>query len=252
MEPMDNLKEINEWQIETPTGWSDFDGIKKLIKNQYIEFNLSNGVKNFGCSLNHRIKMLNGKFLYANEICIGDILFGNIIIEDKKIIEEKIDLYDLIDVKKNNEFYSEGIISHNCALVKGMEDIWTSAYPSLSQGGDCIILSTPRGVDNWFYDMYQKAENKDYGYGEEPFNPIRLMWWENLERIQPPFTPLEDDPTAIGGKSNSWSRATFGSLTKKKIAQEYCVSSDAIITLRDKETGIVFDTSMEEFYKKLS
>ena len=35
------------------------------------------------------------------------------------------------------------------------------------------------------------------------------------------------------------------------IVSHNCVFGDTKITIRDKETGIVFDSSMEDFYKKL-
>ena len=33
---MYNIKNINEWEILTPSGWSDFKAIKKIQKNCYI------------------------------------------------------------------------------------------------------------------------------------------------------------------------------------------------------------------------
>lgn len=114
------------------------------------------------------------------------------------------------------------LVIDEAALISNIKEVWTTIFPTLSQGGDCIILSTPRGTENWFYKMFDKAEQKKYEVGEQPFNPIRLMWWENLERIRPPHTPLIDDPTVIGGKINSWARAQFSNMTPKEIAQEYC------------------------------
>lgn len=141
------------------------------------------------------------------------------------------------------------LIIDEAALIKRAEDMWTTIYPTLSQGGDCIILSTPRGEKNWFAEKYKKAELKEYVDGEIPFNAIKLMWWENLDRINPPYTPLEEDLTVPGGKSNSWSRATFANMKKKEIAQEYCVSEDTIITLKNKQTGKVFNTTFKEFWE---
>jgi hypothetical protein len=137
------------------------------------------------------------------------------------------------------------LVIDEAALIPNIKQVWTSIYPTLSQGGDCIVLSTPRGQENWFYDTYDKAERKDFELGEEPFNPIKFMWWENLERISPPWSPLEDDPTAVGGKTNTWARATFANMDVKEIAQEYCVSGSSIITLKDI-SGNIFDISIDK------
>lgn len=140
------------------------------------------------------------------------------------------------------------LIIDEAALIRNMDDIWTSIYPTLSQGGDCIALSTPRGNNkkNWFYNQYSRAESKDYMEGEIPFNPIKLMWWENLDRISPPETPLELDSNVVGGKSNSWSRATFANIDTKKIAQEYCTSGFTKVTIRDPKTNDIKTISIYE------
>lgn len=117
------------------------------------------------------------------------------------------------------------LVIDEAALIANIKEVWTSIYPTLSQGGDCIILSTPRGTENWFYEMYEKARKGDYEPGEEAFVPMRFMWWENLERIgpyNPEETELVDDPSVIGGKTNSWARKTFSQYSPKEIAQEYC------------------------------
>lgn len=142
------------------------------------------------------------------------------------------------------------LVIDEAALIKNIDDIWTSIYPTLSQGGDCIILSTPRGIDNWFYQMYRKAETNDYQEGELRFNPIRLMWWENLERVLPPYKPIEKDDNVVGGYTNDWAKATFANLSKKKIAQEYCISGESMIDIID-ENGDISNISIEKLYEKL-
>lgn len=125
------------------------------------------------------------------------------------------------------------LVVDEAALIPNMTDIWTSVYPTLSQGGNAIVLSTPRGSSNWFYDTYRKAEDKDYKEGEIAFNPIRLMWWENTERMD---TPLEADDTVPGGYVNHWARGTFAALSIKQIAQEYsCVTKDCYVSVKDRE-----------------
>ncbi len=57
--------------------------------------------------------------------------------------------------------------------------IWTAAMPTLSTGGDCIVLSTPRGVGNTFHRLWSEAEQ-----GNNRFNTIKLPWHLHPQRDQ--------------------------------------------------------------------
>lgn len=75
------------------------------------------------------------------------------------------------------------LIIDEAALIEEAEDLWTSAQPTLSTGGNAIILSTPRGVGNWFHKMWQGAEENSNGkVGTNGFHPIRLPWNLHPER----------------------------------------------------------------------
>ena len=47
----------------------------------------------------------------------------------------------------------------------------------LTTGGQCIALSTPNGVGNWFHRTWVDAEE-----GRGMFNPIKLHWTVHPER----------------------------------------------------------------------
>lgn len=75
------------------------------------------------------------------------------------------------------------LIIDEAALIEEAEELWTSAQPTLSTGGRAIILSTPRGIGNWFHRMWQGAEeNNDGKVGKNGFHPIRLPWDLHPER----------------------------------------------------------------------
>ena len=63
------------------------------------------------------------------------------------------------------------LVIDEAAHVEGLEELWTALYPTLSTGGDCIALSSPNGVGNWFYNAYINAES-----GENDFYPTVLPW----------------------------------------------------------------------------
>lgn len=77
------------------------------------------------------------------------------------------------------------LIIDEAGLIDGAEDLWTSAQPTLSTGGDAIILSTPRGVGNWFHKMWVGAEEGGdpiKRVGKNGFHPIKLPWYLHPER----------------------------------------------------------------------
>lgn len=79
------------------------------------------------------------------------------------------------------------LIIDEAGLIEEAEELWTSAQPTLSTGGNAIILSTPRGVGNWFHKMWIGAEEggtPEKKIGKNGFHPIKLPWYLHPERDQ--------------------------------------------------------------------
>jgi hypothetical protein len=119
------------------------------------------------------------------------------------------------------------LIVDEAALIDDAEDLWSSAQPTLSTGGNAIILSTPRGIGNWFHRMWQGAEESNDGkVGKNGFHPITLPWYLHPER--------DSTWRAIEGERQG---------NPKKAAQEYDCNF-----LSSGETLV--DLAIVEFYKK--
>lgn len=71
------------------------------------------------------------------------------------------------------------LIIDEAAYVRWMEDIWQAAFPTLSTGGQAIVLSTPNGMGNFYYKLWHEAVE-----GKNLFKPIRLHWWYHPSRTQ--------------------------------------------------------------------
>lgn len=71
------------------------------------------------------------------------------------------------------------LIVDEAAHIRNFEEIWTGIYPTLSEGGRAILLTTPKGVGGQFYKLWTEAEA-----GANPFNPIKLMWHVHPEHDQ--------------------------------------------------------------------
>jgi hypothetical protein len=70
-------------------------------------------------------------------------------------------------------FSASFIIFDECAFIPDIEELWTSAQPTLStvNKGKAIILSTPGGVGNFFHKTWVDAEKKKNG-----FYMVKLPW----------------------------------------------------------------------------
>ena len=108
------------------------------------------------------------------------------------------------------------LIVDEAAFVRNFDTLWTGLYPTLSTGGEAIVLSTPNGVGGQYYDLWVYAEK-----GENVFNPIKLPWDVHPDR---------DD---------AWFEAETKNMSQKQIAQEllcdFAASGETFLRVEDIE-----------------
>lgn len=71
------------------------------------------------------------------------------------------------------------LVLDEAAFIDKIDEIWTAAQQTLTTGGQCIALSTPNGVGNWFHKTWVDAEE-----GTGLFNFIKLHWTVHPDRDQ--------------------------------------------------------------------
>ena len=71
------------------------------------------------------------------------------------------------------------LVMDEAAFIDKIDTIWTAAQSTLSTGGQCIALSTPNGVGNWFHRTWVGAEE-----GSNDWNMIKLHWTVHPDRKQ--------------------------------------------------------------------
>jgi hypothetical protein len=71
------------------------------------------------------------------------------------------------------------LLIDEAAFIDNIEETFTAAQQTLATGGQCMALSTPNGIGNWFHSTYAKAET-----AENSFVPIKLPWTVHPERNQ--------------------------------------------------------------------
>ena len=71
------------------------------------------------------------------------------------------------------------LLIDEAAFIDNIAETFTAAQQTLATGGQCMALSTPNGIGNWFHQTWDKAEA-----GDNSFLPIRLPWTVHPERNQ--------------------------------------------------------------------
>lgn len=173
------IRKLKDIEVMTPEGFKEVHFIKRNKVTGYLRTKLSND-QYIECSESHKVMMQDGHFRYMSMLRRGDILQGNIVLlEDPEWIQGDTYLYDLLDVDGNIYSTTNGIVNHNCAFIDNIETTFAAAQPTLSTGGQVMLLSTPNGMGNFFHKMWIKAE-----MGENTFVPVRLPWQVHPERDQ--------------------------------------------------------------------
>jgi hypothetical protein len=107
---------IDEYEVLTPTGWGNFDGIYKTIPYQVYEVLFTNG-NNIKCADEH-ILISEGNEVYAKDLKIGQIIDGieQHVIKDIIIHDEFENMYDLSNVD-GSIYITNNVYSHNTTVV---------------------------------------------------------------------------------------------------------------------------------------
>jgi len=126
------------------------------------------------------------------------------------------------------------LVVDEAAFINRMDEIWTATGPTLATGGDCIALSSPNGMGNWFHKTYQGAEAGEtmmVGGQNKGFNPIKLHWSLHPDRDE------------------AWARSEQRSLGDQAFAQEYdcdfIQSGNNVVSLKSLEWYSMHPTEQE-------
>lgn len=71
------------------------------------------------------------------------------------------------------------LLIDEAAFIDNIEETFTAAQQTLATGGQCLALSTPNGVGNWFHKTWVGAQAR-----ENSFLPVYLPWTVHPERNQ--------------------------------------------------------------------
>jgi len=221
------VKKISDWEVLTPTGWSNFSSVKKIVKPYCYHIKFSNG-NLLKCSPYHKFLMKNGEFKYTYLLKKNDeVITGDRVISKRKKVGE-VELFDLLDVEKNSIYYTSEVVSSNCAAISWMEDIWAAAGLTLTRSqGKCIVISTPKGSQGWYFEQYTNAE-------ENNWNIINAHWTEHPIYNLGQYRWIEDKAKSEGGYIEFMKGDTWPDMNNIKNRRKYkCTCREDYNFIRD-------------------
>jgi hypothetical protein len=122
------------------------------------------------------------------------------------------------------------LLIDEAAFIDNIEETFTAAQQTLATGGQCMALSTPNGVGNWFHKTWIAAQAQ-----ENSFLPVSLPWTVHPERTE------------------EWRNQQDRDLGPRAAAQECdCLWGESLVRIRCSETGIEEEISLEDLYLRLS
>ena len=112
------------------------------------------------------------------------------------------------------------------------DKLFTSVYPVVSsaKNGKVIIVSTPNGTDNLYYDIWSKANSKDKNKNVDGWKPFSMWWWQ------------------VPGHDEKWKQAQIEAIGKTRFAQEF--NNEFISS--DKFPKLIPDDILEKHRMRLS
>lgn len=246
---MQSYKPNTKYEILTPNGWEDFEGV---FKNEDVEARSRRIVFENGVALTATLDHVfychaTGRELKCHEINTGDRLKTQDTKGWKVVSIEEIVLqstYDVFNAKNHIILVDGGVLSHQCDefsfVAPGIaKAFWTSLSPTLSTGGKLIMTSTPNGDEDQFAEIWFGANRTIDDTGNETeigvngFKAYMATWERHPDRDE------------------AWAAAERASIGDERFAREHeCVAKNTMLTLCD-ETGMEFSMSIQDLFDRL-
>jgi len=106
-------------RVLTPNGFQPFDGIKIEKSRSIFQLGLSDN-SILKCTADHRLKCADGTFAEVSKLKIGDRLYSLpecLTINSINCLKKVDDVYDLLNVRNGNVYWTNNLVSHNCVFI---------------------------------------------------------------------------------------------------------------------------------------
>ena len=85
-------------------------------------------------------------------------------------------------LRSNSSFLN---IIDEAAFIPEMEIMWSGGWATMQHGGNAIVISTPNGQGNWYWDKWTDAEEGGL------FHPILINWWD-MDWVIEAYDPISN------------------------------------------------------------
>lgn len=125
------------------------------------------------------------------------------------------------------------ILDEFAFLQKSIADkLFTSVYPTISssKSGKIIIVSTPNGTDNLYYDIWCQANSKEVGKNLDGWKPFEMYWYQ------------------VPGHDLAWKERQIAAIGAQRFAQEF----DNQFLAKGNDKKLIPDEVISKYREKLS
>lgn len=233
-------------KILSSAGFKHFNGFinQGVSETLYlISFDSGNYIKATG---DHRFLLNSKEWVTTDELELFDELFGGELVINIEQIKNQ-EVYDAYEVEDVHNYYTNGVISHNCnflyvdeaAIIPNTvaEDFFTSTYPTISSGKTTkiVLTSTPLGY-NHFWKFWNEATTlkKDKNETVNGFKAVEVKYDEHPDRDE------------------NWAQQQKELLGELRFNQEVmCLGPNIKLKVRDKFTKEEFTITVKELFNIL-
>lgn len=195
------------YKIESSEGFVGFLGVNKITKDKYIHLKFSNGSE-LKCSEDHPISTIEGFIVAKNlnkkiEITTKDGV-GCFVIS-KRTVKKKIELYDIVNSGTKHDYYTNGVLSHNCNFVGSTNTLISpskltslvSHKPLRKDMRDCLSIYKEPEKDHTYVGIVDVAEGQGLDYSTVQIIDVTSLPYRQVARYQNNKIPPLLFPTVI-------------------------------------------------------
>ena len=220
----------NEYEILTPDGWCNFNGLTEVVDKSTYTVRLISG---------EVVSATSGHYFFINDekIKLQDLSVGDYIDTTNgsrqitNITENvKTTVYDIVEVdnEKHQFIVNNCFITKNCdefAFVQPniAEEFWTSISPTLATGGRAIITSTPNSDEDTFALIWKESQNKFNEFGDENLDGSGING----------FFGFSAEWSEHPDRDDEWRKVEIGRIGEERFRREYgCIVHDSVVTVK--------------------
>jgi len=219
---------IDDWLIDTPTGWEEMSHSHKTIK--YKIWILKTESFEIKCADDHKVVNSDGVKVLTKDLTVGQLINtrnGLEVVTEVYETDDEEYMYSPTVNSVNHTYYGNGIENANTTIVA----VFALHYAMFNNDKTIAILAQQLDGAIEMVDRIKLILEYLPDFlkpGVKTYNKKSIVFENNCKIIANATTPK-----AVRGKSIN------------------CQTGDAVVTVRDTKTGIVEDLTFEELEQRL-